>query len=154
MDLMKKTRKIWRRTSTVVLLLMFTACFNEDSNTSIFEEFIVSTCKQVKVDYKIELKDLPAINYDELYIFEGPRFPSEIEQIANLKYEDVLDDGVRLYLFVKNKKIIKQEKSLSKDVNVHRIMNEQGFCILSAETILYAKKRKNGNDNYYDTFYK
>ena len=126
MDLMRKTEKIWRRTSIVILFLMFTACFNKSTNTSSFEEFIISTCKQVNVDYKIELKDLSKINYDNLYIFEGPRFPSEIEQITNLKYEDVLDDGVRLYLFVKNNNIIKQEKSLSKDVNIPPLPHESG----------------------------
>jgi hypothetical protein len=154
MDLMKKTEKIWKITSVVIFFLILTACFNENSNTSIFEELIINTCKKVDEDYKIELKNLTKFSYDKLYIFEGPRFPSEIEQVTNIKYDELLDDGVRLYLFVKNNNIIKQEKSLSKDVNIHRIMNEQGFCILSSETILYAKQKKNGDDNYYDTFYK
>lgn len=148
------TRKIWRTTSIIILFLMVTACFNENSNTSIFEELIKSTCKQLDVDYKVELKDMIRLDYDKLYIFEGPRFPSEIEEIANVKYNDMLDDGVRLYLFVKNKNIAKQEKSLCKDVNIHRIMNEQGFTVLFPETTLLAKQKRNGDDTYYDIFYK
>ena len=65
-----------------------------------------------------------------------------------------MDDGDRLYLYVKNEVVIKQEKSTSKDVNIHRLMNEQGYAILYPDTIIFAKKQKNVDDFYFDTFYK
>ena len=147
MDLMRKIKKILTVISISVFFLMFNSCFkNSDKNDdSSFESLAKNTCIETGKTYKIKLRQNIKYDYDKLYIFEGPRFPSEIEEITNIKYNDLLDDDYRLYLFVKNKVVIKQEKSSSKDINVHRLMNEQGYVILSPETILFTKKRKNGN---------
>lgn len=147
----KQTLKI---ISTVAFLFILTSCFKETVEDSIFENLIKSTTTELNKTYEIELKKNVQFDFDKLYVFEGPRFPSEIEKITNIKYDDLLDDGDRLYLYVKNEVIIKQEKSTCKDVNVHRLMNEQGYTILYPESIIFAKKQKNGNDFYFDTFIK
>lgn len=156
MDLMRKIKKILIVISIPILFSMFSSCFkNSEKNAdSTFENLARNTCIEMDKTYEIKLRQNIKYDYDKLYIFEGPRFPSEIEEITNIKYNDLLDDDYKLYLFVKNKVITKQEKSSSNDINIHRLMNEQGYAVLLPETILFTKKRKNGNDVYYDIFYK
>lgn len=154
MDLVMKIKKTLKIISAVAVLLILASCFRENSEDSTFENLIKSTATKLNKTYEIELKNNIRFDFDKLYVFEGPRFPSEIEKITKIKYDDLLDDGDRLYLYVKNEVVIKQEKSTSKDVNIHRLMNEQGYAILYPDTIIFAKKQKNVDDFYFDTFYK
>lgn len=152
MDLVMKTKQTLKIISSFIFLLVFVSCFKENTDST-FESLIKSTSVEVNKTYKIKLKDNIRFHFDKLYVFEGPRFPSEIEKVTKIKFDDVLDDGERLYLYVSNEAIVKQEKSTSMDVNIHRLMNDQGYTILNSETIVCAKRQKNGNDFYFDTFW-
>jgi len=154
MDLAMKIKQTLRIISVVIAFFTLTSCFRGNETNSTFENLIISTSVDLNKTYEIKLDKNIKLDYDKLFIFEGPRFPSEIEEVIKIKYEDVLDDGDRLYLYVKGNIITKQEKSTCKDVNIHRLMGEQGYTVLYPETIIYTKKQKNGNDFYYDTFYK
>lgn len=153
MDSMKKIRQTLKIISIIVVFLMFTSCLNNGGDST-FESLIKSTSTELNKTNEIKLKQNIKFDYSKLYVFEGPRVPSEIKRITKIEYNELLADGDRLYLFVKNETIIKQEISSCKDVNVHRLMNVQGYAILYPETRVFGKKQKNGDDLYYDTFYK
>jgi len=154
MDSTMKIEQTLKIISTIVAFLVITSCFRNNGGDSTFENLVKSTSVEVDKTYEVKLKQNIKFDFDKLYIFEGPRFPSEIEGIIKIKYNDLLDDGDRLYVYVKNNIITKQEKSASKDVNIHRLMNEQGYTILYPQSIIFTKKKKHTSSFYYDTFYK
>ncbi|ABQ06719.1 hypothetical protein [Flavobacterium johnsoniae] len=147
-----KIKQTLRIINVVIVFFTLTSCFEDNATDSTFENLIKSTSVDIQKTYEIKLDKNIKFDYDKLFIFEGPRFPSEIEGVTKIKYDDVLDDGDRLYLYVKGNIITKKEKSTSKDVNIHRLMNEQGYTVLYPNTVIFAKKQKNGDDFYYDTF--
>ncbi len=84
------------------------------------------------------------------FIVEGPRFPDEIEEITKIEFDNVLDDGDKLYLYTKYNKLVRQETSSCHGVDVHRLMNSKGYAIVNRGTFLHIKKTLQYKNVYYE----
>lgn len=145
---MKKIGKTWK-ISSILIMLILTSCVSNGDSCSTIEKGIVEHCDAEKSNCQISLNHIFEESFDSLYIFEGPRFPDEIEDIIKIEYDEVLDDGNRLYVFVKNRQIILKEISSCTNVDIHGLMNDQGYVVLSNDTMLYSRLKKNASGTLY-----
>ncbi len=54
-----------------------------------------------------KISSLDVNDWDSLYVIQGPRFPNEVKEIIGFKhYDKVIPDDSKLYLAVKDEKVI------------------------------------------------
>lgn len=155
MVLMQQILRVLNRKiiSCSVFLFFVSGCNILSQSCSEFEQSLKNVCQIDDTTYAININQLTNIDFDTLYIFEEQWFPDEVEQIIGAKYEKVLPDDGRQFVFMKNKKIIKQFHSeCSIDFSIDQY---KGYLKINGKEKLYIKRRElqNNPDNPKDGSY-
>jgi hypothetical protein len=106
-----------------------------------FEQNLKNICRVNDSIYTVVAGNLTHIDFDELYIIEGPRFPDEVEKIIGTKYDNVLSDDTYQFIFLKDKKIKKQFDSNCL-VGSFTMDHYKGYLKINRTSKLYIKRRE------------
>jgi hypothetical protein len=136
MDLMKK---IGKTVISVIILISFTSCCLVD-RCSPLEIKLKEICVKADTIYCFPLNSLLDFEWEELYIISGPRFPDEIEEIIGIKYNKVIPDNYRQYIYLKNGKLIKEYRTSCRYINL-MMYNENGYTMYNSSSVINIETR-------------
>ncbi len=135
------------RILTVIGLIVFLgSCSTPECNE--FEQKIMDICLKEDTTYIITLGSLTEFEWDTLYVIGGPTVDNEAGDIIGLEYKKLVPDDRRQYIFIKDRKIVKEYSSYCIFDLTLPPSYSMGYKYLNTSKIQVIKKKGEGDFIY------
>lgn len=142
-------KSVWFSLNISLIVFIFSCSTNHYCNEIV--EHIEKNCFENAEKCKVDLKKVFSFDWDVLYVFTGYDDPLYISKVIGFDCEcNIVPEYKKMYLFIKNEKIV-QKKTLScYEVQFIEMNNDEGTIQISSNQAEFkVEKSKRGNKNYY-----
>jgi hypothetical protein len=131
----------------LVLAFIFCSCdYCQECNN--IESNIKGICVKTDSLYTISLSSLTSFEWDILYVIQGPTIDDEVDKFIGIRYNKVIQDNRRQYIYVKGNMIVKEYSSYC-DFNLSAPQSYTlGHKYFSSTVIKVQKKEGEGHFIY------
>ena len=147
MECLKKIEKIWKKIKgnkcllyiRLLLFVFLSSC--TDKYCDAISRSLEEQCREETEECSVSFKKTFDFRWDTLYIFDSMLYPQEISKELGVEYNgDIVPEGKRLFIFVRNGDIFKKQVSTCSNV-LFLNKSKKGIVKILYEEI-YIMKRK------------